>query len=275
MTHRTKIPELGKVITSFSVPWWQIPFNGTVIGISKDNFGDTIILIEYIGLPVNGDTFTTYHGQKGVVTILPDHHMPKVKGRIADLVISSSVMLKRQTASQVIEAACGMFCVEQQIESWSVSPDHVVASWNNMNSRKLRDPYDGIVRSYEGDLDVPSGEGIFEFVYRRDWTLNSNITSNSRVRVNYGMIRLAQSIFMASSKMSFTQSKVRSTSVSPISRTSMGGSKRLGEMELTQLEALGTKNCLQEFVERSEACVVEVCNICRCITNTLRLSSRL
>jgi hypothetical protein len=43
-------------------------------------------------------------------------------------------------------------------------------------------------------------------------------------------------------------------------------------MGLTQLEALGMKNCLQEFVERSEACVVEVlcnmvlCNICRCIT---------
>ena len=100
------------------------------------------------------------------------------------------MILKRQTAIQVIEAACGMFCVEQQIEYCSLSPDQVVASWNNMNSRMLRDPYDGIVRSYEGDLEVPSGEGIYEFVYRRDWTLNSNITSNSRVRVNYGMIRL-------------------------------------------------------------------------------------
>ena len=55
-------------------------------------------------------------------------------------------------------------------------------------------------------------------------------------------------------------------SMSPMSKASMGGSKRLGEMELTQLEALGMKNCLQEFVERSEACVVEVCNVCRCIT---------
>ncbi len=266
MASRIKIPEIGKVIIPFSVPWWQIPFNGTVIGMSRDNFGDVIILVEYIGLPVNGDKFTTYHGQKGVVTILPDHHMPKVKGRVADLVISSSVILKRQTASQVIEAACGMFCVEQQIESCSLNPDQVVASWNDMNSRKFKDPYDGIVRSYEDDLEVPSIDGMYEFVYRRDWTLHSNITSNSRVRVNYGMIRLAQSIFMASNKMSFTQSKTRSTSASPISRASMGGSKRLGEMELTQLEALGMKNCLQEFAERSEACVVEVCNMCRCIT---------
>jgi DNA-directed RNA polymerase beta subunit len=48
--------------------------------------------------------------------------------------------------------------------------------------------------------------------------------------------------------------------------SSSGGSKRLGEMELAQLEASGMKHCLQEFIDRSDSCVVDVCNRCKCIT---------
>jgi hypothetical protein len=74
-----------------------------------------------------------------------------------------------------------------------------------------------------------------------------------------------QSIFMASTKMSCTNIKCGKYSINPNSKSSMGGSKKLGEMELAQLEACGFKACLQEFKDRSDACVVKICNKCRCV----------
>jgi hypothetical protein len=85
-------------------------------------------------------------------------------------------------------------------------------------------------------------------------------------RANFGMIRVMQSIFMASSKMSCTQSKTSVNKFTPRSASNSGSSKGLGEMEMSQLEASGLKYCIEEFSSRSDLCVVSVCCKCRCIT---------
>jgi hypothetical protein len=67
----TKIPKIGQKIPALSVPWWQVAFEGLVTEISYNPSGRFRVTVEFIGFPVNGDKFTTFHGQKGVATILP------------------------------------------------------------------------------------------------------------------------------------------------------------------------------------------------------------
>jgi DNA-directed RNA polymerase beta subunit len=126
ISSRNEIPNKGAKILPFSVPWWQVSFEGTVIELIVEASGQVRIRLEFIGFPVNGDKFTTLHGQKGVATILPDEQMPMVNGKIAEMVIGSSAVMKRQTASQVLEAACGAFCVERSIEHCTMSATEVM-----------------------------------------------------------------------------------------------------------------------------------------------------
>jgi hypothetical protein len=49
----------------------------------------------------------------------------------------------------------------------------------------------------------------------------------------------------------------------PSSKSSQGGSKSLGEMECMQLVASGMTGCMQEFVNRSDMCTVDVCRGCK------------
>lgn len=81
-----------------------------------------------------------------------------------------------------------------------------------------------------------------------------------KVVANYGVIRVMQSSFMASTKMSCTLGKCCKYTINPVSKSSMGGSKKLGEMELSRLEASVIKHCLAEFIDRSIMCVINVCN---------------
>jgi DNA-directed RNA polymerase beta subunit len=266
LSSRHKLLALGSKIPSFSVSWWQIGFPGEVISISSDSKGAIILFVEFIGFPVNGDKFTTYHGQKGVATILPDEKMPRVSAGIADVVISSSAIIKRQTASQVMEAACGLFCVNQGIDNCTVSAREVLGMYMSQRSSSKGDPHSLICKFAEDDIKMMNSSRIYEFVRRKVWNVNSTIHEMQNVRANYGVIRIMQSVFMSSVSMSCTQQTTNKHSMSPMSKSSLGGSKRLGEMELAQLEASGFKNCLEEFVERSEACVVDACNRCRCIT---------
>ena len=67
------------------------------------------------GRPVTGDKFTTFHGQKGVITILDDNDMPSVKGKHdAEFVKGSSSIIKRDTMSQVLEACYTQWLIEHQ-----------------------------------------------------------------------------------------------------------------------------------------------------------------
>jgi hypothetical protein len=84
-------------------------------------------------------------------------------------------------------------------------------------------------------------EGNYRTIKRKLWAVGSSINFTEPVKANYGVIRVMQSIFMASNKMSCTNIKCGKYSINPNSKSAMGGSKKLGEMELAQLEACGFK----------------------------------
>ena len=71
-----------------SVPWWKIPFDGAICHIQSTK-----------------EQFTTFHGQKGVIAVLPDLDMLVVNGLRSEIVIGSSSIIKRDTMVQLLEAA--------------------------------------------------------------------------------------------------------------------------------------------------------------------------
>jgi DNA-directed RNA polymerase beta subunit len=215
---------------------------------------------------VNGDKFTTLHGQKGVVTILNDNEMSVVNGRSAEIVISSSAVFKRETASQILEAACGMFCEDQLLDTCTYSYDEVLDKYSEEHrSQPRKNAHSNIAKRYEGNLYMNNDLGVFKPVMRKVLTMASNIHRTVNVKVNYGVIRVMQSIFMASSKVSYTSSNSRSREFTVSNTSSHGSSKSLGEMDLCQLEASGFRATLQELSRRSDLCVVDVCCTCKCI----------
>ena len=101
--------------------------------------------------------------------------------------------------------------------------------------------------------------------WRQRWRWRRQRRRHDGQRANYGLIRVMQSCFVSSTRMSstFQCASVHSTSIN--TKSSCGGSKSLGEMECMQLMASGMKYCMQEFVERSNMCNVQVCRTCRCL----------
>jgi DNA-directed RNA polymerase beta subunit len=77
-----------------------------------DSDGRVTAKIVRDGLPVVGDMFTTLHGQKGVITIMDDADMHVVDGHMAELIIGSSSIIKRETHSQVLEACYSQWIVD-------------------------------------------------------------------------------------------------------------------------------------------------------------------
>lgn len=108
----TDIPKVGDMIDPFGKRWWQNMDSGKVVSVECTTRGSFRVIVLRLGAPVNGDKFTTFYGQKGVVTILHDHMMPQIDGRTADLIIGSNSIIKRGTAGQLIEAACSMYVDE-------------------------------------------------------------------------------------------------------------------------------------------------------------------
>ena len=256
--HKYNIPQVDDVIMPFSVAWWQNHFIGTVIKIQPGPNTTVKITIESKCTPVNGDKFTTWHGQKGVITILEDEEMPIVNNKYAEIVIGSSSIVKRGTTSQLIEAACGMFATTYMDSSIAHSTETILQSYMS-EFRVRKNPIDSILSRYEGEVQFNDKTAM-----RKIKKVNG-ISMVSRVRANYGFIRVMQSCFVASTRMSSTYecASVHSTSIN--TKSSYGGSKSLGEMECMQLMASGMNNCMQEFVERSNMCNVQVCRTCRCL----------
>jgi DNA-directed RNA polymerase beta subunit len=261
------VPVKGTKVSPMSKSWWQVPFEGTVVSSKFVSRDLTRLSVSFVGSPVNGDKFTTFHGQKGVVTIVTDELMPKVMGVTAELVIGSSVIIKRETPSQLIEAACGMYINNNNIEHHTLSPEQVIDRFRvSKGLRGTDDAYFMICKEYENEVVVPADEGREIVPERRHWVMKSNVATNRKVRVNCGVIRVMQSVFMASDKIYYTSKRSKDQSLSIANRLAEGGSASLGEMEMSQLEASGFKYCLQEFKDRSDACVVDICNLCNCVT---------
>ena len=96
--------------------------------------------------------------------------------------------------------------------------------------------------------------------------VGSNIPRPCNVRANYGIIRLMQSSFLASFRMSSTHNLAPGFRVRPETSSSRGGSRSLGEMETMQLLASGMTHSLKEFSISSDMRIVDVCRRCRCVT---------
>ena len=180
------------------------------------------------------------HGQKGVVTILDNAHMPMISGRTAAIVIVSSSIMKRGTVSKLLEAACGIYTYRHMsgVSSHRIG-DGLHSYECDFNVRHSVHSF--ILTHYEGDF-VMSGHGTMKNVTMP----NDETVQPMCVRANYGIIRLMQSCFLASLRMSCTSRSAGPHTFVPNNRSSQGGSKSLGEMECMQLVASGMSSCMQE-----------------------------
>ena len=238
---RDDFPTIHSTILPHSVPWWQNHFDGVVSSIEGIGNGKVKLVVVSHCLPVNGDNFTALHGQKGVVTILDDYRMPSINGKTADIVIASSSIIKRQTTSQLLEAASNMHCVTHMEVKSCVSYDDVQNHYNN-GYRITHPNVVNILSTYEGIVEI-GGERVTRIIS----TTRNNEAISCPVRANYGIIRVMQSSFLASFRTSCTHKLARCTRVRPESSSSRGGSSSLGEMEVTQLMASGIISVLDEF----------------------------
>lgn len=76
-----------------------------------------------------------------------------------------------------------------------------------------------------------------------------------------------QSCFLAGHRMSTTASMSSVNTKKMNTSSSTGGSKSLGEMEVTQLQASGLSHCMTELSDRSDIHVVQVCSCCRLLAD--------
>jgi hypothetical protein len=118
---------MGSEVIPHCACWWQNHFGVIVSQIDTIPSGGLRIIALCECSPVNGDKFTALHGQKGTVTVLDDCFRPSTNGRTADVATGSSSAIKRQTASQLLEAAHSECCVENMETTGCVtyeSTDH-------------------------------------------------------------------------------------------------------------------------------------------------------
>jgi hypothetical protein len=224
--HKYNIPQVDDVIVSFSVAWWQNHFNGTVVRIQPGPNATAKVTIRSECTPVNGDKFTTWHGQKGVITILEDEEMPKVNDKYAEIVIGSSSIVKRGTTSQLVEAACGIYVTTHMDSNMAYSTEAILQSY--MSEFRVRgDVVDSILSRYEGEVQF-NGK-----IAMRKLRQFNDISVTSAVRANYGVTRVMQSCFVSSTRMSSTYecASIHSTSIN--TKSSYGGSKSFESFRLS------------------------------------------
>ena len=249
---------LNDKIQPCSKYWWQYPYPGTVSSLEVTRLGMVSVRVTRTGYPVDGDKFTTLHGQKGIVTIVSDEDMPIVKGRYAEIVIGSTSIVKRSTPSQLIEAAICHYIVESLERTMPVTTESALRSlMEELGTTTEKDTIERLLSECKCTL-VVNGNSIV----RNEYTMSSNIPVKRDVFCNYGVIRVMQSVFMASSRLSYTSRPSGRSRLLPRSGNNTGGSNTLGEMEFTQLEGSGLSNCVQELLDRSDSCVVQVCTGC-------------
>ena len=255
------VPPVGSNIDPYSKSWWQCHFPGTITSVVRLDPDRIKVQIVCTCVPVNGDKFTTLHGQKGVITILPDSDMPCVNNSTAELVMGSSSIIKRGTVSQLLEAAYTMYVADNRNDNRPVCCTNAVSEYLNSMRGNSTD-CSRILQTYEGDVKI----GGYH-IRRKVHTVKSSIGAIENVRANYGIIRVMQSCFLASHRMSVTS--VESTKfMKRANRSSTtGGSKSLGEMEVTQLIASGLKHTILELSDRSDIHQVQVCRSCRLLSD--------
>ena len=169
------IPDVGTIIEPYSRNWWQCHFKGTVIVVKQIDPDRILLILSCICYPVNGDKFTTLHGQKGVVTILEDHKMPHISDRQAEIVIGSSSILKRGTVSQMLEAAYSQHAIDNM----------------NLNSHIT---YSDAVKDYMDNYNYHGSDITRAFkTYEKDIIINDSTVTRKVYKV-YSEISEARSV---------------------------------------------------------------------------------
>ena len=113
-----------------------------------------------------------------------------------------------------------------------VSVEEVISHY--IEASRSRRSITDILNLHDGTVRI-NGQTI----RRKEYKVKSNIYKTSNVSANYGIIRVMQSCFLSSFKMSATADVAASTRRVANRQSSIGGSKGLGEMEVTQLIASG------------------------------------
>ncbi|CAM9764402.1 unnamed protein product [Scytosiphon promiscuus] len=223
----------GDVIPPLSKEWWGVPVQGVVVSVQPIKFDRTRMVVSRSCHAVSGDKFCTTHGQKGVITVMPDERMPSVDGAPVDFVMGSTTLIKRNTPSQLYEAWAGQEAYERR----SSLPT-------------LDTSYD--VRSLRRNSVIVTNNA-----------LPDRLAGMRQVRAEYGRIRLMQTCHMTYDKHQYTRkAPTKGMRASPRGRV-VGGGVRLGEMELQQLSGNGLTKCLEELQLRGNCVDAAWCAHCK------------
>jgi DNA-directed RNA polymerase beta subunit len=200
-----------------------------------------------------GDKFCSPHGQKGVISVLPDDEMPVMIDRRefkVDVVIGYCSMVTRGTYSQWLEALLGQKCIDDGEDYY----------WDD---EFTEEQLAALMKTYESRVYL-NGRVLYKREDGRDVA----------IKVSFGNIRLIQTPFMTYENYAFTRTLQSSTSKRVSSGRVNGGSSTLGEMELEQLLAVGLPGVMQEFRLRGDMITVDICRVCNCILMICPCESR-
>lgn len=175
--------------------------------------GGIIILVSRHCSAVTGDKFTT-HGQKGVVTVMPNRLMLLLpSGDVAELVIGSTTLMKRGTVGQPME------CYAYSMATFGTS----------------------MISDY---TEVPNDTMRTEVVRDRTPSCHDN---ERNIFAHHCMMTLMQSWYVSFDRHQFTRATLSMTSSGPKSGRIIGGNVHLGKIEMQQMIRDGLSGCLEEF----------------------------
>lgn len=224
------------------------PYPGTVVSSRLTRVGSVELKISRLSSCVTGDKLATCHGQKGIVTVVKNEFMPYVEKDgfgYAEVVISSTSLMKRSTVSQLMEAAAG-----QEAYLRGTGPFIVPDGYDQDYANKLLD------RAPEATYTI-LGSNVNPYLAR---------AGSEPLACFYGRIRVLQSVFLTTDKLQYTKSKASTNTLVTRQGGSTGDSCSLGEMELQQLAASGCYKVIRELQMRSNMVVASVCKHCRNLT---------
>lgn len=254
--------EAGMFLEPNSKPYWAIPVRGKILSVVTNDLGKARLRIERLQSAVTGDKFTTMHGQKAVVTVLPDDEMPTLSnGFKAELIMGVTSLYKRRTFGQLLEAVCSQHFIDTKDNSDENSSKYFVCpDTDYMKSGDFHREAEIRINDYE------TGTAYFRTVGTSVQSFKGNSNSTMQIiKCNYGTIRLMQSPFMTNDKLQYTRvTSGRNTKIS-LKGKQAGGSIALGEMEIQQILGNGMSSVMKELTFRSDMVTIYKCNGCNCL----------
>jgi DNA-directed RNA polymerase beta subunit len=104
---RTTLVRSPKPIHQDASEVWDHDYPGEVVDVVKTRGGYRVSVKSAVGTQ-DGDKISGRHGNKGIVTIVPDYQMPTGEdGKPFDVLVSPYTLSSRQNASQIAELALG------------------------------------------------------------------------------------------------------------------------------------------------------------------------